>query len=45
MEDVTLARLQEIFRKIIRRQEDKIDPIRSRFGEIRQEAVSLRKRW
>ena len=33
MEDVTLARLQEIFRKIIRRQEDKIDPIRSRFGE------------
>ncbi|HIS27451.1 MAG TPA: segregation/condensation protein A [Candidatus Pullilachnospira intestinigallinarum] len=41
MQDVTLARLQEIFRKIIRRQEDKIDPIRSRFGEIRQEAVSL----
>lgn len=41
MENVTLARLQEIFRKIIRRQEDKIDPIRSRFGEIRQEAVSL----
>ena len=39
MEDVTLARLQEIFRKIIRRQEDKIDPIRSRFGEIRPEKM------
>lgn len=41
MDGLTLARLQEIFRGIMKRQEDKIDPIRSKFGEIRQEEVSL----
>ncbi len=39
--DLTLARLQGIFRSVIRRQADKVDPIRSSFGEIRQEEVSL----
>ena len=38
---VTLEKLNEIFQSIIRRQEDKIDPIRSRFGKIEKEEVSL----
>ncbi len=41
LDGLTLAKLQEIFRSIMKRQEDKIDPIRSKFGEIRQEEVSL----
>ncbi|NCB91259.1 MAG: segregation/condensation protein A [Clostridia bacterium] len=39
--DLTLAKLQEIYRSIIRRQEDKMDPIRSKFGKIEKEEVSL----
>ena len=39
--DLTLAKLQSIFRSVIRRQINKVDPIRSSFGEIRQEEVSL----
>ena len=40
--DLTLARLQEIFRSIIKRQEDKVDPIRSKFGKIEKEEVIFR---
>lgn len=39
--DLTLARLNEIFRSVLRRSEDKIDPLRSQFGEIEKEEVSL----
>jgi segregation and condensation protein A len=39
--DVTLARLNEIFRSIMKKQADKIDPVRSRFGKIEKEEVSL----
>ncbi len=39
--DLTLARLQEIFHQVMRRQEDKIDRVRSNFGVIRKEPVSL----
>ena len=38
---VTLEKLNAIFKSVIRRQEDKIDPIRSRFGTIEKEEVSL----
>lgn len=38
---LTLARLQSIFRSVIKRQEDKLDPIRSKFGDIKKEPVSL----
>ena len=41
MEDVTLAKLQQIFNSVIRRQADKIDPIRSEFGKIEKEEVTL----
>ena len=39
--DLTLSRLNEIFQSIMRRQSDKIDPIRSKFGRIEQKEVSL----
>lgn len=39
--DLTLAKLQKIFESVIKRKEDKIDPVRSNFGTIRKEPVSL----
>lgn len=39
--DLTLAQLNRIFQSIVRRQTEKIDPIRSKFGNIEQEEVSL----
>lgn len=41
MEDVTLAKLQRIFNEVMRRQVDKLDPIRSEFGKIEKEEVTL----
>lgn len=38
---LTLAKLQEIFKSVMKRTEDRVDPIRSRFGNIRKESVSL----
>ena len=40
-EGVTLERLHEIFTFVLKRQEDKVDPIRSKFGHIEREEVSL----
>ena len=39
--DLTLTRLNEIFQEVMRRQNDKIDPVRSRFGKIEKEEVTL----
>lgn len=39
--DLTLAKLKRIFRDVMRRQDEKIDPIRSGFGKIEKEEVSL----
>ena len=41
LEGLTLAKLQRIFEQVMKRQEDKIDPIRSNFGTIKREPVSL----
>lgn len=38
---ITLAKLQEIFNNVIKRQEEKIDPVRSQFGKIEKDEVSL----
>ncbi len=38
---VTLGKLQKIFEAVMRRQQDKIDPVRSTFGTIKKEPVSL----
>ena len=41
LDGLTLDRLHEIYKSILRRQEDKIDPIRSKFGKIEKEDISL----
>lgn len=41
MADVTLQRLREIFNEVLKRQEDKVDPIRSKFGKIEKEDVNM----
>ena len=41
LDGLTLERLHERYKTILRRQEDKIDPIRSKFGKIEKEDVSL----
>ncbi|RDU22976.1 segregation and condensation protein A [Anaerosacchariphilus polymeriproducens] len=39
--DLTLSKLQTIFKSIIKKQVDKMDPIRSKFGKIEKEEISL----
>jgi len=39
--DTTLAKLNNIFQTIMKKQLDKIDPVRSKFGKIEKEEVSL----
>ena len=38
---VTLAKLNNIFKQVMQRVEDKVDPIRSKFGKIEKEEVNL----
>ncbi|MDD5937206.1 MAG: segregation/condensation protein A [Clostridiales bacterium] len=39
--DLTLAKLHEIFQSVMKKQVDKIDPIRSKFGKIEKEEINL----
>ena len=41
LSDVTLSKLQSIFYSVMQKQEDKIDPIRSKFGEIEKEDINI----
>ena len=41
LEGVDLSKLNEIFQMVLKRQVDKIDPVRSKFGKIEMEEVSL----
>jgi segregation and condensation protein A len=41
MGDVNLAKLHEIFKNVLKRQEDKIDPIRSGFGKIEKDEINM----
>lgn len=41
---ITLNRLKQVFDSVMRKQIDKIDPVRSKFGEIKKETVSLEQR-
>lgn len=41
LDGITLARLNKVFREVMRRQTDKIDPVRSKFGKIEREEVTL----
>lgn len=38
---VSLSKLNEIFKTVMRRQEEKIDPIRSQFGRIEKDEINL----
>ena len=44
LDGLTLAKLQRIFESVMKRQREKVDPIRSSFGTIRREPVSLETR-
>lgn len=39
--DLTLAKLNRIFKEVMKKQVDKIDPVRSKFGKIEKEEVTL----
>ncbi|MGN1167701.1 MAG: segregation and condensation protein A [Lachnospiraceae bacterium] len=39
--DLTLAKLNRIFQDVMKRQVDKIDPVRSKFGKLEKEEVTL----
>ena len=39
--DLTLRKLNDIFQSVMKRQNEKIDPVRSKFGKIEKEEVSL----
>lgn len=41
LSDVTLTKLQSIFDSVMQKQVDKIDPIRSNFGEIEKEEINI----
>lgn len=41
LSDVTLTKLQQIFDSVMQKQVDKIDPIRSNFGEIEKEEINI----
>lgn len=41
LEGLTLEKLNSIYKSIIKKQENKIDPIRSKFGKIEKEEISL----
>jgi segregation and condensation protein A len=44
LNDITLSKLNDIFESVMKRREDKIDPVRSKFGKIEKEEVSLTKK-
>lgn len=39
--DATLTKLNAIFQDLLKRQEDKVDPIRSKFGNIEKEEIDM----
>ena len=42
--DMTLAKLNDIFQMVMKRKEDKIDPVRSKFGKIEKEEINMEDR-
>ncbi len=43
--DLTMGKLHDIFQDVMKRQSDKIDPVRSKFGKIEKEEVSLTEKF
>lgn len=44
LDGMTLTKLNAIFTEVMKRQEEKIDPVRSKFGKIKKEEVSVEER-
>ena len=44
LDGLTLERLQEVFREVMKRNTEKVDPIRSKFGKIEKEDITLPER-
>ena len=42
--DVTLAKLQEVFRSLMRRETDRVDQVRSKFGTITRDEIKIEDR-
>lgn len=45
MRDMTLQKLNDVFKMVIKKQENKIDPIRSNYGNIEKEEVDMDERF
>lgn len=45
LEGMTLARMHGIFKEVMRRQKDRIDPVRSSFGTLEKEEVDMDATW
>lgn len=45
LDGVTLAKLHGIFKDIMKRQSDRVDPIRSNFGQLEREEVDMDSVW
>ena len=41
LDGITLSKLNDIFKEIMKRQHDKIDPVRSTFGKIEKEEITV----
>ncbi len=41
LKDLTLEKMNAVYRSVMRRREDRVDPVRSRFGRIEKEPVSV----
>ena len=41
LDGLTLSRLHVVFKELMKRQEEKIDPVRSKFGQVEKEEVDL----
>lgn len=44
LKDASLGRLQELFNMVMKRQVDKIDPVRASFGNIKKEEVDMERK-
>lgn len=44
LEGITLEKLKKVFEEVMQRSEEKLDPIRSSFGKIEKESISLSER-
>ncbi|HHU74012.1 MAG TPA: segregation/condensation protein A [Clostridiales bacterium] len=45
LSDLTLSKLHHIFNSVVKKQMDKIDPIRSKFGKIEKEEINLSEKF